>query len=169
MRSCCATFLSLFLWSLCATAADPQSAKVSSPPATGGSWVQEATLTNTLGCCINARAIAIGGNTVVASPIGGSVFVYVKPASGWHTTRQTAILSPSNPSVAANFGSSIAIAGNTIVVGCDQASVGGNSGQGALYVFVEPVGGWTNMTETAILTASDGKAGYGLGATVAID
>jgi hypothetical protein len=168
VRSFYTTFLSLLLLSLCATAADPQSAKLSSPPSSG-SWVQEATLTNTVGCCLNARAVAIGGNTVAASPIGASVFVYVKPASGWHSATQTAILSPSNPTTAANFGSSIAIAENTIVVGCDQATVGGNSRQGALYVFVEPAGGWTNMTETAILTASDGKAGYELGATVAID
>jgi hypothetical protein len=85
MRSCYAIFVSLLLWSLCATAADPQSAKLSSPQATGGSWVQEATLTNTVGCCDNARAVAIGGNTVGVSPVGGSVFVYVKPASGWHS------------------------------------------------------------------------------------
>jgi FG-GAP repeat len=162
MRSCYATFVSLLLWSLCATAADPQSAKLSSPQATGGSWVQEATLTNTVGCCDNARAVAIGGNTVAVSPVGGSVFVYVKPASGWHSMTQTAILSPSNPSTALNFGSSIAIAGNTIVVGCDQATIGSNQSQGALYVFVEPASGWTNMTESAILTASDGDAFLGL-------
>jgi hypothetical protein len=82
---------------------------------------------------------------------------------------QTAILTPSNPALAFNFGSSIAIAGNTIVVGCDQATVGSNAAQGAIYVYVEPAGGWTNMTETAMLTASDGAAGDQLGTSVGID
>ncbi|HWY20939.1 MAG TPA: hypothetical protein VNX26_06930 [Candidatus Acidoferrum sp.] len=168
MRSCQATFVSLLLLSLCATAADPQSAKLSSPPPAGGAWVQEATLTNTIGCCDNARAVAIGGNTVAVSPVGGSVFVYLKPAGGWRSMTQTAILSPSNPATALNFGSSIALAGNTIVVGCDQATIGSNQSQGALYVFVEPAGGWTNMTETAILTASDGDAFDSLGLSVGI-
>jgi hypothetical protein len=36
--------------------------------------------------------------------------------------------------------------------------VDGNSSQGAAYVFVEPSGGWENMTQTAKLTASDGVA-----------
>ena len=39
----------------------------------------------------------------------------------------------------------------------------GNTGQGAVYVFVKPKGGWTNATETAKLTASDGAAGDYLG------
>jgi hypothetical protein len=169
MRSCYATFVSLLFLSLCATAADPQSAKLSSPPPAGSSWVQEATLTNTLGCCDNGLAVAINGNTVAVSPGGSFVAVYVKPAGGWHSMTQIATLTPSNPATAFNFGSSIAIAGNTIVVGCDQATVGGNAVQGALYVFVEPVGGWTNMTETAILTASDGAANDSLGLSVGID
>jgi hypothetical protein len=168
MRSCYATFLSLLLLSLCATAADPQSAKLSSPPPAGSSWVQEATLTNTIGCCLNAKTVAINGNTVAVSPGAVFVYVYVKPTSGWHGMTQTAILSPSNPSTAFNFGSSIAIAGNTIVVGSNQATVGSNALQGALYVYVEPAGGWTNMTETAILTASDGGAGDFLGNSVGI-
>jgi len=131
--------------------------------------VEEATLTNTIGCCVNGRSVAIGGNTVAVSPIGGSVFVYTKPAGGWSSMTQTAILTPSNPGDAANFGSSIAIAGNTIAVGCSQATVGSNSYQGAVYVFVEPARGWTDMTETAMLTASDGAASDSLGYAVGID
>lgn len=168
MRFCYATFLSLLIFSLCATAADPQGASLSSPPSAGSSWVQEATLTNTIGCCYNAASVAISGNTAVVSQFGTSVSVYVKPATGWHSMTQTAILSPSNPATAGNFGSFVAISGNTIVVGCPQATVGSNFYQGALYVYVEPTGGWTNMTETARLTASDGVSYDLLGVTVAI-
>jgi len=66
------------------------------------------------------------------------------------------------------FGISVAISGNTIVVGSVNATIGGNAGQGAAYVFVKPASGWTNMTQTAKLTASDGQAGDGFGGSVGI-
>jgi hypothetical protein len=50
------------------------------------------------------------------------------------------------------------IQGNTIVVGALLATVGGNNQQGAAYVFIKPKTGWTNATQVAKLTASDGQA-----------
>ncbi len=70
------------------------------------------------------------------------------------------------------LGWSVAVSkdGNTVAVGavgwCPQQGFG--CGQGAIFVFVKPAGGWTDMTETAVLTASDGKAGEYLGESVAI-
>ncbi len=58
--------------------------------------------------------------------------------------------------------------GNTIVVGDESASVKANQQVGAVYVFVKPAGGWTNMSQTATLTASDGHYGTLLGCSVAI-
>jgi len=66
------------------------------------------------------------------------------------------------------LGISVGISGNTVVAGAMNATVGGNAGQGAAYVFVKPANGWGNMKETAKLTASDGKAGDGFGGAVAI-
>jgi trimeric autotransporter adhesin len=66
------------------------------------------------------------------------------------------------------LGISVAITGNTVVVGSVNATIGGNAGQGAAYVFVKPANGWTNMTQTAKLTASDGQAGDGFGGSVGI-
>jgi hypothetical protein len=37
-----------------------------------------------------------------------------------------------------SFGDAVSISGNTVVVGTDGATVGGNSGQGAAYVFGTP-------------------------------
>jgi hypothetical protein len=48
------------------------------------------------------------------------------------------------------------------------ANIGSNQAQGEAYVFVEPSDGWTNTTQTARLTASDGAAGDRLGLSVAI-
>jgi hypothetical protein len=124
-------------------------------------------------------SVAVSGNTVVARAPGAcngcgfsqaAVYVFVEPAGGWATaTTQTAELTASDGGVYANdyLGNSVAVSGNTIVAGADHTTVGGNSYQGAAYVFVEPAGGWTNGTETAKLTASDGVTNNYLGYAVA--
>ena len=66
------------------------------------------------------------------------------------------------------LGISVSISGNTVVAGAVNATVGGNAGQGAAYVFAKPPGGWRNMKETAKLTALHGKAGDGFGGAVYI-
>ena len=67
-----------------------------------------------------------------------------------------------------HFGDSVSISGNTVVVGAHEATVGGNSDQGAAYVFTEPGSGWADMTQTAKLTASDGAADDYFGTSVSI-
>jgi hypothetical protein len=51
----------------------------------------------------------------------------------------------------------VTIVGDTIVAGAFGATLGGNALQGEAYVFVKPIGGWKDMTETAKLTAADGQ------------
>ena len=94
------------------------------------------------------RSVAISGNTIVAGATAygfanGAAYVFTAPATGWANATQVATLTPSVPRKNAEFGRSVAISGNTIVVGQE----------GAAYVFVEPVAGWTNATQTATLTA----------------
>jgi hypothetical protein len=59
------------------------------------------------------------------------------------------------------FGESVSISGNTIVVG--------SFGAGAAYVFVKPQNGWTDMTQVAKLTASDGNSQDQFGISAAIN
>jgi hypothetical protein len=67
------------------------------------------------------------------------------------------------------FGFSVAISGDTVVVGALFDDIGANTDQGSAYVFVKPVGGWAgNLTESAKLTASDGAGGDSFGFSVAI-
>jgi hypothetical protein len=55
------------------------------------------------------------------------------------------------------FGISVAISGDTAVVGSYQSDVGSSVDRGAAYVFVKPASGWGGaLPETAKLTASDG-------------
>ena len=81
---------------------------------------------------------------------------------------QEAKLTASDGAAGDDFGYSVAISGNTVVVGAPYATVGGNADQGAAYVFTESGSGWANMTQTAKLTASDGAAGDDFGGSVSI-
>jgi hypothetical protein len=120
---------------------------------------------------INGNTIALGAQYETVNDIAdaGAVYLYVKPENGWGNMTQIAKLTASDPTVAAEFGSSIAISGNTIVVGAYLATVGSHKNQGEAYVFVKPTSGWTDMTETAKLTSSDGTAEDLFGASVGID
>jgi trimeric autotransporter adhesin len=122
---------------------------------------------------IGDGSTAVVGAQATIGPIQGqgAGYVFVKPASGWVTTTETAKLTASDGAKNDGFGSSVAVNGdgNTMVVGAFDATLGSNSGQGAAYVFIKPVSGWaTNMVFTAKLTASDGTAGDRFGITVAV-
>ncbi len=137
-------------------------------------WTQAAKLTASGGVASDhfGRSVAVSGDTIVvgaASP--GRAYVYVRPPAGWSGTRtQSATLIASGSAAGDGFGSSVAINGDTIVVGAPKAILGTNAGQGLAYVFTKPITGWSGTrTQTAALVASDGAAGDGFGSSVAID
>jgi hypothetical protein len=122
-------------------------------------------------------AVAISGNVIVAGAYGadgtGVAYVYVEPAGGWTNMAPTATLTASDAISGDLVGYTVAIAGNTIVVGAPENDEVGSrypepNGPGAVYVYVKPAGGWSDMTETAKLTASDGVVGDDLGWSVAV-
>jgi len=117
------------------------------------------------------QSVAVSGSTVVIGAPGddqtpGEAYVFTYTESGW---AQAAVLTPSDCAEQDFFGQSVAIFGNTIVVGAPEHNVGSNLQQGAAYVFVEPLAGWGNMTETAELTSDDGQAYDRLGWSVAMN
>jgi len=104
-------------------------------------------------------SVAVSGHTiVVGEPFHqgqtgpGEAYVFVEPLAGWANATQTAILRRSNAGLFDEFGSSVSIAGNTIIVGAPQA-VGMNNGQGVVDVFVRPSQGWSDTTEKAELVS----------------
>ena len=122
-------------------------------------------------------SVAVSGKTVVvgwpdatvnSQGTQGAVYVFVMPPTGWTNMTPTAELTASDGLAGDSLGSSVAISGQTIVAGAPQCTLGRNRNQGAAYVFVQPAGGWTNMTQNAKLTASDGVQFSGLGASAAI-
>lgn len=111
-------------------------------------------------------AVAVSGDTVVVGTTGwstgtsdyGAVYVFVKPAAGWHgDITQTAKLTASDGTAGDWFGAAAAIDRDTVVVGAMRKLIAGNNSQGAAYVFVKPESGWSGeISETARLRASDG-------------
>ena len=115
-------------------------------------------------------SMAMDGDTmVVGAPWDrskkGSAYVFLKAASGW---QQAAKLTASDAAANDEFGHSVAVSGDTIVVGAHLDHVD-NSNAGSAYVFVKPSGGWTDASETAKLTASFGAIDDRFGYSVAVD
>lgn len=120
------------------------------------------------------RSVAAGPGLIVAGATRtvngtpGYLYVFEKPSSGWVNMTETAVLTASDGISGDLLGFKVALDGDTIVSGAFSATVGGNSDQGAVYVFEKPAGGWVDATETAKLTASDGTAFARFGTQVAI-
>jgi FG-GAP repeat len=100
---------------------------------------------------------------------GESVFLRVLDAGARYPVivdpwLQLAELSSSDGLPGDEFGVSVAVSGDTVVVGANQFN---STTVGAAYVFVKGANGWSNMTQTAKLTASDGAAGALFGSSVA--
>ena len=113
-------------------------------------------------------SVSISENTVIVGAPGandgeGKAYVFVKPATGWTDMTETAQLTASDGQTGDQFGNSVSISGNTAIVGAYAHAVGSNAGQGAAYIFVQAASGWSNMTQTAELTASDGASYNELG------
>ncbi len=136
---------------------------------------QSAKLTAANGASGNQFGISVavsGEMVVIGAPLAndgrGAAYVFAEPGTGWADMTEVAELTASDGQAGDYFGGSVAISGDTIVVGAGYATVGGNAMQGAAYVFAEPGSGWGNMTQTAKLTASGGVAYDTFGVSVAI-
>ena len=118
-------------------------------------------------------SVALDGDTVVVGASGddgeGSAYVFTKPNTGWATANETAKLATFGGSAGDDFGTSVAVQGETVVVGATGDDDNGG-GSGSAYVFAKPANGvWATATETAKLTAFDGAAGDRFGNSVAVD
>ncbi|HMZ82254.1 MAG TPA: FG-GAP repeat protein, partial [Acidobacteriota bacterium] len=121
---------------------------------------------DTFGC-----SIAISGETVVVGSRfgdGGGVFnqgtvhVFVRTGTVWSLQQK---LLPVDGSPGQLFGGSVAIDGDTVVIGSPQATISGNMFQGAVYVFARTGSVWSQQQK---LTAFDGAAQDQFGQVVSI-
>ena len=101
----------------------------------------------------------------------GSVYVFIKPATGWATATETSRLTAPDAAAGQLFGYSVAVDDDTVVVGA-YGDDGNGPGSGSAYIFIMPATGWVadaEYNEAAKLTASDGTEGDRFGYSVAVN
>lgn len=138
----------------------------------GTGWQTSARLTAEGGAAEDrfGFALAVSGDTVVVGAYqnddvdaeAGSAYVFERSGGTWV---QRAKLLASDATLGDRFGVSVAIDGDTILVGAHGEDDGGSS-TGAVYVFSRSGADWV---ETQRLKASDAAAGDSFGRVVAID
>ena len=122
-------------------------------------------------------SVAISGDAVAVGAYAddhqgadsGSAYVFEKPVAGWsETVDQSAKLVASDGELFDYFGNSVAVSGDTVIVGAYYDDDKG-SASGSAYAFEKPEGGWSGtLWESAKLLATDGYAGDRFGWSVAI-
>lgn len=106
--------------------------------------------------------LQISGDTAVALGSTGA-YVYVRAGTTW--VEQTKLVPSDGLGVFGDaFSASVAISGDTIVIGGRNATINSNPNQGAVYVFIRSGGIWTQQR----LIAGDGAASDFFGYSVSV-
>ncbi len=100
----------------------------------------------------NGSTIVVGDPYWQSSGFSGAAYVFVRPTNGWSSSTlltQTAKLTAYAPQPGNQLGYSVSISGDgsVIAAGAPTTTIY-RQYQGAAYVFVKPLSGWTNATET---------------------
>jgi hypothetical protein len=127
----------------------------------GGTWSQQAELSASDGAAGDdfGGSVAISGSTAVVLG-GGRVYVFAESGGTW--SQQQELTAPEG---APQGFQAVAVDGSTIVAGAPYQTVGPNQTQGAVYVFVESDGTWSQQQE---LTAPDGAVNDDFGYSVGV-
>ncbi|HKQ47427.1 MAG TPA: thrombospondin type 3 repeat-containing protein [Phycisphaerae bacterium] len=140
---------------------------------TGGMWTQQQELTAS-DAALNdffGRSVAVSGDTAVIGAYGddhggendaGSAYVFIRTGGVWS---QQAKLTASDAAEEDWFGVSVAVSGDTAVVGAYSDDHAGGTTAGSAYVFIRVNGDWTEQQK---LTASDAAQDDRFGWSVAI-
>ena len=138
----------------------------------GKSWIEQTQLVADDGAAHDnfGGSVAIDGNTVIVGATGdvganskqGKAYIFVRNGTQW---TQQAQLAANDGAAQDFFGKSVAISGDTVIIGSPFDDVGANPDQGSAYIFARSGINWTQQT---IITANDGATGDGFGNCVAI-
>ncbi len=131
-----------------------------------GVWSEQAKLTASDGTTFNnfGTTLALSGNTALVGAFEnngstGAAYVFVRNGTTW---TQQAKLTALNGQTSDEFGFSVALDGNTAVIGAPHS----NSLAGAAYVFARSGTSWRQQT---VLTATDGGSFDDFGAAVGLN
>jgi hypothetical protein len=135
----------------------------------GGHWTQTGTLQPAEGGDFGTH-VSISGNVAVigaagglngASAATGVAYVFTRSGGVWtETTRLTGVTSVAGD----QFGTSVSVSGDTIVVGAPHESVSGST-KGVAHVYKYSSGSWNEVTQ---LFAADGMSGNTFGKDVRV-
>lgn len=139
----------------------------------GRDWVQDAKLTapNPQTQAYFGGSVDVSGNTVVigeadrdtSATNAGAAYVFIYSREQWS---HQATLAASGPQEGARFGKSVAISGDSIIVGSYLYDKRGLTDAGAAYLFVRNSGSWS---QTEQIFASDAEAEDDFGYSVDIN
>ncbi len=140
---------------------------------TGGSWVQQAHLfaSDAAASDLLGWSVDLDGDTAIAGAYlddlngtadAGSAYVFFRTGTSWS---QQAKLTASDPGLDDQFGWSVAIDGDTAVVGALHYDVSEMSNEGAAYVFTRSGTTWSQQSK---LTASDAASNDFFGSSVGV-
>jgi hypothetical protein len=109
---------------------------------------------------IASGVVVVGApkNSTGGTTDAGAAYVFVKPGSVWVDMTQTAKLTASDKAAGDLLGASVAISGGVVVAGAQGVDIGSLVDAGASYIFDKPAAGWSDITQTSKLTASDKAA-----------
>jgi len=138
----------------------------------GTVWSQQAKLTASDGTADDGgflvalsgdtALIGVSNKTVGSNSKQGAAYVFTRSGAAWS---QQAKLTASDGAADNYFGCSVALSGDTALIGAYNKTVGSNESQGATYLFTRSGTAWSQQQE---LTASDGAAGDWFGNSVAL-
>lgn len=121
----------------------------------GSAWALQAKLTASdgVGGDFFGGSVSLSGDTALvgASDSGfnkGSAYVFVRTGTVW--TQQAKLIASDGASFD-HLGSSVALTGNTALVGAPTDDIGTNTDQGSVYVFVRSGTTWTQQTKLITL------------------
>lgn len=134
----------------------------------GSSWVEEKKLFASDGAAYDffGASVSISGETVVVGAEGddgssGAAYLFIYDGKNW-TEKQK--LTASDRASGDNFGASVAVSGDSAVIGAkNDDDNGANSGSAYLFMY-----GTKSWTQEQKLTAGDGAGGDNFGVSVAI-
>ncbi|MBK8148625.1 MAG: FG-GAP repeat protein [Acidobacteria bacterium] len=113
----------------------------------------------------NTAVIGAHGQNVNGNEDQGAAYVFVKTGANWEL-QQKLTMPIADAQATALFGLSVAVSGDTLIVGSPNQDNGSNTDQGAAYVYVRSGTTWTFQQR---LRQSDGAVGDNFGWSVAID
>jgi hypothetical protein len=137
----------------------------------GGVWTEQQKLTASdgelldefgLSVAVSGNTAIIGSNALVDNGRPGAAYVFVQDNGVW--TQQQKLL-PSDSATGDAFGRSVAISGDTALIGAPDQEIGSHKSQGAAYVFVRSVGVWTQQQK---ITENGAALDY-FGISVSVD